>query len=73
MTDPRPDPAEPTAWPLTYDAPALAAALGCSVRHVRRLHAAGALPPPIRIGRLVRWPRAAVDRWMDDGGRVLRR
>ncbi len=61
------------AEPLTYTTAELTAALGCSLRHVRRLQAAGHLPPPVRLGRLVRWPRAAIDRWLAAGGTARRR
>jgi excisionase family DNA binding protein len=53
--------------PLTYSVAELARALGCSERHVWRQHAAGELPTAVRIGRLVRWPRKTIDRWLADG------
>ncbi len=53
--------------PLTYDAAQLAEARGGSERHVWRRHAAGELPAAVHIGRLVRWPRNVVGRWLADG------
>ena len=52
---------------LTFSAAQLARALGCSARHVWRLHDAGQLPPAVRIGRLVRWPRKLIEEWIADG------
>lgn len=50
-----------------YTADDLAARLQCSVRHVWRLHDSGALPAALRVGRLVRWPKPLIDRWLADG------
>jgi excisionase family DNA binding protein len=63
---PAADPADRLA-PLTYTAAELAQALGCSERHVWRLHAAGGLPAAVHIGRLVRWHRTLIDRWLAAG------
>ena len=41
--------------------------LNCSVRHVYRLTDAGRMPPPIRLGSLVRWNRKAIEDWLDHG------
>jgi prophage regulatory protein len=41
--------------------------LRCSPRTVRRLADAGAMPPPVRLGGLVRWPRQVVTQWIADG------
>lgn len=49
------------------DLPAVAAFLNCSQRHVTRQVSAGRLPAPVRIGVLRRWPRAALERWIDEG------
>jgi len=45
----------------------VAAMLRCSPRTVRRLSDAGAMPPPVRLGGLVRWPRQVVTQWIADG------
>jgi excisionase family DNA binding protein len=40
------------------DVRAVAAMLGCSARHIHRLHDAGDMPRAVRLGRLLRWRRA---------------
>ncbi len=50
--------------PLLLSAGALAQLLGVSVRHVWRLRDAGDLPAPIKLGKLIRWRRAAIERWL---------
>lgn len=45
----------------------LATRLGCSVRHVRRQVRLGLIPPPLRIGALVRWSGADIERWIENG------
>lgn len=50
-----------------YTADEVADRLQCSVRHVWRMHDDGRLPAALRIGRLVRWPRPLIDRWIADG------
>ena len=49
------------------DVRSVAAKLNCSVRHVYRLTETGQLPPPVRLGSLVRWPHAAIEEWIADG------
>jgi excisionase family DNA binding protein len=46
---------------------AVARMLGCSSRHVYRLADRGAMPPPVKLGALVRWPRAAIEAWVAEG------
>ena len=41
--------------------------LNCSVRTVYRLNDAGKMPKPVRLGALVRWPRQAIEHWINDG------
>ena len=41
--------------------------LACSPRSVYRLADAGRIPPPVRIGGLVRWPRAMLEQWIAEG------
>lgn len=48
--------ATPAAAAL-LDVKAVAALCGCSTRHIRRLADEGKLPPPVRLGALVRWRR----------------
>ena len=47
---------------LTVDG--VAKMLACSPRSIYRLADAGRIPPPVRIGGLVRWPRAALEQWI---------
>jgi excisionase family DNA binding protein len=63
-TDPR-GPATQAA--VLLDVGAVAEILGCSVRHVYRLADRGAMPRPLKVGALVRWPRLAIERWISDG------
>jgi excisionase family DNA binding protein len=55
------------------DVRAVAALLDCSSRHVYRLADSGKMPPPVRIGALVRWPRRAIEDWIRGGCRPVRR
>ncbi|MBL8854883.1 MAG: helix-turn-helix domain-containing protein [Planctomycetaceae bacterium] len=41
--------------------------LGCSTRHVYRLVDSGRMPRPIKLGSLIRWPRAVIEQWIADG------
>ena len=49
------------------DVGAVASLLSCSVRHVYRLADSGRMPRPVKLGALVRWPRAVVEGWIADG------
>ena len=49
---------------LLMDIADLAREIKVSERHVRRLAISGKLPPPVRLGRSVRWRRADVERWV---------
>ena len=53
--------------PSLLDVRAVAALLDCSPRHVYRMSDAGRMPAPVRVGALVRWPRAVIDSWVADG------
>lgn len=55
------------------DVRAVAALLDCSPRHVYRLSDAGRMPPPVRLGALVRWRRADLDGWLAAGCPPVRR
>jgi excisionase family DNA binding protein len=45
----------------------IAAFLGCSTKHVRRLAERGEFPKPVKAGRrIVRWSRQAVERWLGE-------
>jgi excisionase family DNA binding protein len=60
-------PPEPPSLQALLDVQAVAQLLACSPRHVYRLADAGKMPPPVRLGALVRWPRAAVEDWIAAG------
>lgn len=49
------------------DVRAVAALLGCSSRHVYRLADTGRLPPPVRLGALVKWSHTVIQAWIDAG------
>ncbi len=51
----------------------LARLLGCSVRHVFRMSDAGQMPPPVKLGALVRWNRKVVEAWIAEGCPQVRR
>lgn len=61
-----------TAGPALVDVKWVAAALGCSPRHVTRLVAAVLFPPPTKLGALVRWDRAKVHQWIAAGCPAVR-
>jgi predicted DNA-binding transcriptional regulator AlpA len=65
-------PPDPAALPALLDVRAVAALFYCSPRHVYRLAEAGLMPPPIRLGALVRWPRQRLDAWIAGGCRPCR-
>jgi excisionase family DNA binding protein len=54
------------------DVRAVAQLLDCSPRHVYRLSDAGRMPPPVRLGALVRWRRDALDAWIASGCKQVR-
>jgi excisionase family DNA binding protein len=47
--------------------------LKCSVRHVYRLSDAGRMPPPVRLGALVRWRRSELADWLAASCPAVRR
>jgi prophage regulatory protein len=56
-----------TPSPLLIDAAQIAVMLSCSPRHVHRMIDAGHIPPPLRLGGLKRWHRAAIEQWIAEG------
>ena len=58
---------EAEAASLLVDANQVAELLDVSIRHVRRLHAAGRLPKHVLLGSSVRWVRSTVEAWTEDG------
>lgn len=65
-------PAETPATGALLDVRAVAQLLDCSPRHVYRLADVGAMPPPVRLGALVRWRRTDIDAWLASGCRPCR-
>jgi excisionase family DNA binding protein len=47
--------------------PELAKLLNCSPRHIANLRSSQRIPPPVKLGELVRWPRRVIDDWIDQG------
>ncbi len=45
----------------------IAKMLQCSDRHVTNLRKDGRIPPPVKLGELVRWPRRVIDEWIEAG------
>ena len=41
--------------------------LNCSAKQVFRMAEARRMPAPVRLGGMVRWPRAAIMRWISEG------
>lgn len=39
----------------------------CSTRHVFRLVERGLMPAPVKVGRLTRFRREQIERWISDG------
>jgi excisionase family DNA binding protein len=60
-------PPDVAALAALLDVRAVAQLLGCSPRHVYRRADGGRMPPPIKLGVLVRWPRRALDDWIAGG------
>ena len=52
---------------LALTADEVAALLGVSRAHLWKLHSSGRLPRPIRLGRVVRWDRRAIEAWVEAG------
>jgi excisionase family DNA binding protein len=65
-------PPDLTALPALLDVRAVAQMLGCSTRHVYRLADAGRMPPPLKLGALVRWHRQTVEEWISGGCKPVR-
>jgi excisionase family DNA binding protein len=63
MTDETGEKAATMAGQAYLDVPGLAAYLRVSVNTIRHWRKRGILPPACKLGRLVRWPRVAIDQW----------
>lgn len=67
MNEKAPEPQSPVP-PELLDVRAVAALLGgCSTRHIYRLADSGRMPPPVKLGSLVRWRRAELEVWIAQG------
>ena len=55
------------AKPRIYVADNIAAILLVSTKQVRRWADSGAMPKPIRLGRVVRWNAQVIDDWIAGG------
>ena len=53
--------------PELIDISSIAQRLKCSTRHVRRLIEARRIHRPIKLGSLLRWIKADIDRWFIEG------
>ena len=53
--------------PAMIDVQAVAGLLDCSTRHVYRLSDSKRMPRPVKLGALVRWPRAQIEGWISQG------
>ncbi len=51
----------------TFDIQDVARMLKISTRSVRRLIDEGAITPPMRVGRLIRWPKRRIIEWIVAG------
>jgi len=45
----------------------VARVLKCSRQSIYRMRDQGRIPPPVRLGRLMRWRRALLEQWIADG------
>jgi predicted DNA-binding transcriptional regulator AlpA len=41
--------------------------IGCCSRSVRRWADSGRMPKPVKLGSLIRWPRAVIEQWIAEG------
>lgn len=53
--------------PVLISAETIAEMLGISKRQVWRLASSGHLPGRVKLGRLTRWRRADIQRWIESG------
>jgi excisionase family DNA binding protein len=65
-------PPDLAALAALLDVRAVAQLLDCSPRHVYRLADASRMPPPLRLGALVRWRRQEIEEWIAGGCKPCR-
>lgn len=58
--------------PAMLDVRGVAKLMDCSVRTIYRLSDSGHMPPPLKVGRLVRFRRSDIEPWIADGCRPVR-
>lgn len=58
---------------ITLTVADVATVIGCSRKHVYTMMDTGRMPSPMRIGRMVRWDRDVIQRWIQDGCPPVRR
>jgi excisionase family DNA binding protein len=64
---------QPAATQALLEVAQVAELLNCSQRQVYRLSDAGKMPRPVRLGRLIRWDRDSLMRWIAEGCPPVRR
>ena len=57
----------PPAPPLLIDVAETARLCQCSTRHFRRLVDSGRAPKPLKLGNLLRFNRAVIEKWVSEG------
>ncbi|MBM3982556.1 MAG: hypothetical protein FJ304_20255 [Planctomycetes bacterium] len=57
----------PASEPVMVDVRWIAQTLACSQRHVTRLAEGGLMPSPSKLGRLSRWHRETILKWVAAG------
>lgn len=73
MVKPATEAPSATAEPVLIDVKIVAGLLGCSKRHVARMQDAGQMPPAVKLGRLSKWNRKVIEKWIEDGCPKVRR
>lgn len=58
---------------MLIDSKQAAKLLTVSERTLMRMHTAGEMPPPIRMGRAVRWSLETLEKWVEEGCPASRR
>ncbi len=58
--------------PKLIDVETVARMLDISTRTVYRLADSGKMPRPVKLGQLVRWPRAELEKWIAGGCPAVR-
>ena len=57
----------PTPDTMMLNVRDVAKLMQCSDRHVSNLWRQGLIPPPVKLGTLVRWPRKTIEDWIAAG------